>query len=125
MFRYPLDSGEILRKKRTLRKQLTEKEPLFEKRIAILSGSTIGEITNILELFLLDAGIKPVFYEGGFNRYFEELVFDNKDLLEFAPDIIYIHTGIHNLLELPSAANGSTAQQLMVQEWDRIKSILD
>ena len=34
--------------------KLLEKDGLVPKKIAIMSGSTIGEIKNILELFLLD-----------------------------------------------------------------------
>ena len=74
---YPFDSDLILQKKKKLKKELLLKEGLIEKRIAILSGSTIGEIQNILELFLLNYGIKPVFYQGQYARYYEDLMFDD------------------------------------------------
>ena len=126
MFRYPLDSSEILRKKRTLRRHLIEKENLIDKKIALLSGSTIGEISDILELFLLDFGIKPTFFEGGFNRYYEDLVFNNERMVEFAPDIIYIHIGIHNITEMPKVGNSrKDTNELLKKEYDRISHTLD
>ena len=101
VFEYPFDNAFILQKKKKLKKELLLKEGLIEKKIAILSGSTIGEVQNILELFLLDYGIKPVFWQGQYARYYENLVFDNDELREFAPDFIYIHTTAKNLENLP------------------------
>lgn len=98
---YPFDSSLILQKKKKLKKELLEKEGLIEKRIAVLSGSTIGEIQNILELFLLNYGIKPVFFQGQYARYYEDLVFDDGKLKEFNPEFIYIHTTSKNLENLP------------------------
>jgi FkbH-like protein len=103
MLGYPFDAGYIMRNKRALKKRLLEQDNLLEKRVALLSGATIGEIKPILELFLLDNGIKPVFKEGGYGRYFEELVFDDGSLAGFAPDVIFINTSIHNLEGMPAA----------------------
>ncbi|MDL2253751.1 HAD family hydrolase, partial [Ruminococcaceae bacterium OttesenSCG-928-I18] len=61
---YPFDGAYILQKKRALKKALLDKPGLLEKKIAIMSGSTVGEFKNILELFLLQAGIRPTFFEG-------------------------------------------------------------
>ncbi len=98
---YPFDNDYILKKKRSIKKELLEKENFIEKKIAVLSGSTIGEIEKILELFLLNYGIKPAFKIGGYNRYFEELMFDDGSLKEFGPDFIYIHTSNKNIENLP------------------------
>ena len=98
---YPFDNALILQKKKRLKKELLLKEGLIEKKIAILSGSTIGEVQNILELFLLNYGIKPVFWQGQYARYYENLVFESDQLKEFAPDFIYIHTTAKNLENLP------------------------
>lgn len=76
------------------------------KKVAILSGSTVGEIKNILELFLLNAGIRPEFYVGGYALFYEELTFDaDGALAAFAPDIIYVHTSARNLGNLPLQAD--------------------
>ena len=96
---YPFDSDEILRKKKTLKRQLIAQNNLPEKRIAILSGSTIGDIKDILELFLLNFGIKPQFYTGNHNRFYEDIAFDNQELAAFRPELIYIHTSVRNLAD--------------------------
>ena len=98
---YPFDSTTILRKKNSIRRALLSNKHLVEKRIYVASGSTTKEIVNVLELFLLSSGIKPVFFEGDFCRYYEELSFSNQDLQNFNPDIIFIHTSRQNLMWLP------------------------
>ncbi len=99
---YPFDGAYILQKKRSLKRALLQNENLISKKVAIMSGSTIGDIKNILELFLLNSGIKPEFYEGSYGLYYENLVFDDGSLKEFAPDIIYIHTSVHNIDAFPN-----------------------
>ena len=99
---YPVDGNYILANKRAIKKKLLEKGNFLEKKIAILSGTTVGEIKNILELFLLDYGIKPEFLVGDYGRFFEEAVFEQDRLREFGPDIIFVQSGIHNL-DLPNA----------------------
>ncbi|MEG2021128.1 MAG: HAD-IIIC family phosphatase [Oscillospiraceae bacterium] len=102
LLEYPFDGATILQKKRSLKRELLQKENLIPKKIAILSGSTVGEIKNILELFLLDSGIAPTFYEGEYSLFYENLVFDDGSLAAFAPDIIYIHTSAKNIKHMPS-----------------------
>lgn len=104
---YPFDGAFILQKKRALKRALAAQSGLTPKKIAIVSGSTIGEIKNILELFLLDAGIQPEFYVGGYALYYENLVFDDGSLAAFAPDIIYIHTSAQNITEWPVPADSA------------------
>lgn len=99
---YPFDPAMILQKKRALRRELLAQDGLVPKRVAIVGGSTVGEIKNILELFLLNAGLRPEIYTGGYARYYEELTFDaDGALAAFAPDVIYIHTSVHDLDGLP------------------------
>ena len=61
---YPFDGEALLRKKRALRRELAAQPGLVEKRVAIVSGTTVGEVKNMLELFLLNSGIRPAFWEG-------------------------------------------------------------
>ena len=99
----PLDGLTVLRRKRALKRELLAQEvtrrPL---RIAILAGSTSGEVRDILELFLLHHGIEPSFYEFDYDRVFEEALFDHERLDAFKPELIYVHTTIRNLKD-PSA----------------------
>ena len=53
---YPFDNEYILKKKKSLKKQLLENDNFIEKNIAILGGSTTSDIKLILELFLLNQG---------------------------------------------------------------------
>lgn len=98
----PLDAGTILQNKRKIKRKVIENNKEFiEKKIAILSGSTVGEIADILEIFLLNYGIKPVFWIGSYNRFYEDAVFNTGELIEFKPDIVYIHTSNKNIRFFP------------------------
>ncbi len=123
VFDYPFDANEILQKKKKLKKELLLKDGLIEKRIAILSGSTIGEIKNILELFLLNYGIKPVFYQGQYARYYEDIMFDDGSLKDFKPDFIYIHTTSKNLENLPLPTDSTQkVEEKLSREFTKFKS---
>lgn len=90
---YPFDPGYIMKKRRSIKKELLKTDkPFVEKRIAVLGGSTTHDIIDILELFLLNYGIRPTFYESEFNQYWQDAMFDNPKLDEFKPEIIFIHT---------------------------------
>ncbi len=124
VFDYPIDAGTIMQKHRALRRQLQQQPGLVDKKIALLSGSTIGQIKPILELFLLANGIRPSFWEGGYHLYYEDLVFGNQELKEFAPDLVYIHTSARNLENLPLVTDSDAdAKQKLVEEtarWHRV-----
>ncbi|MBN9229020.1 MULTISPECIES: HAD-IIIC family phosphatase [Legionella] len=124
MLNYPLDAHLILRKKHAIKKELLLKEHFLTKNIAILGGSTTAEIKNILELFLLDIGIKPNFYESKYNQYFEEAVFDNEPLQQFNPDIIYIHTTNKNISHYPTMHHTSEEIDIILHnEFQKFSSI--
>lgn len=106
---YPIDPALILQKKRSLKKALNAAPGLVPKRVAIMSGSTIGEIKNILELFLLANGIQPSFYEGQYGLFYENLVFDDGALAAFAPEVIYIHTSSRNIQHWPEPGEEAAA----------------
>ncbi|MDC3194282.1 hypothetical protein OAT56_02080 [Amylibacter sp.] len=100
-FNYPLDAAKILRKKKSLKNKLLTSEEFNSVNVAILGGSTTAEVKNILELFLLKIGLKPRFYESAYNHYYEDALFGSKELDQFNPDIIYIHTTNKNILSFP------------------------
>jgi FkbH-like protein len=99
--RFPIAAAEIFRKRQSLKKELLEQTNLLPSRIAILGGSTTVEVKGMLELFLLAQGIRPTFYESGYNRYSEDVLFENPDLWNFKPDIVFIHTTWHNVSQFP------------------------
>jgi FkbH-like protein len=92
----------LLQKSRRLRRVMIERGALNEIRIALLGGSTISEFKDYLELFLLDTGFRPSFYESGYGAYYEEALFNQRDLSEFKPDIAIVYTSTANLRAIPS-----------------------
>ena len=99
---YPFDFEYLIKNKKKIKKELLLKPGLIDKKIAILGGSTTSEIKNMLEIFLLNQGIKPTFYESEYNMYYEDAMFGNPELDEFNPDIIYIHTTNRNIMNFPT-----------------------
>lgn len=100
---YPFNAEYLLKKKKKLKRAMLSDENVvfIDKRIAILGGVTTDDIRQILELFLLNYGIRPTFYESEYNQYYEEGMFPGSGLADFAPDIIYICTSIRNINEFP------------------------
>ena len=124
---YPFDVAMLRKKQKAIRRELLEQDVvLLEKRIAILGGSTTNMFRDFLELFLLDAGVKPIFYESEYAQYYEEAVFQNDALSEFAPDIIFVVTTSVNLKEQPNAfETKEEAEARIDREYTRYQSIWD
>lgn len=101
LLEYPFDTEYLIKNKKKIKKELLEQSNLLEKKIAILGGSTTSEVKNMLELFLLNYGIKPTFYESEYNMYYEDALFGNEILDNFNPDIVYIHTTVRNIIDFP------------------------
>jgi len=112
---YPFDSKQILKKKKAIKRQLLADESgRIKKRIAILGGSTTAEIKNILEIFLLNYGIDPCFYECEYGQYWQEVMFGS-ELYEFSPDICFVHTTSRNISTWPSLSNSKDQIDAMVE----------
>jgi len=124
---YPFDANYILSKKKKIKRALLDENKTFiEKRIAILGGSTTNNIKLILELFLLNYGIKPEFYESEYNMYYEDAMFPNEELEKFSPDVIYIHTTNRNITQYPQLTDSEeTINQLISYEKQKFFGIWD
>lgn len=122
---YPFDANYILSKKRKLKKQLlNEKKEFLDKNIAILGGSTTNDIKLILEIFLLNYGIRPHFYESEYNQYYQDAIFQNQELEEFHPDLIYVYTTNRNITKYPLVSDTSDdINALIEQEVTKFESI--
>lgn len=110
---YPFDSDYILKKSKRIRRELLAGrdaaaggKKFLKKKIAVLGGSTTHDIIRILDLFLLDQGIEGEFYESEYAQYWQDAMFDNGELREFAPDLIYIHTTSRNITMYPAFDDG-------------------
>ena len=108
VFTYPYDKDLLMRKQKSIRRELLARPDVdyIDKRIAVLCGSTVDDIKNILELFLLDAGIRPQFYQSEYNKFYEDAVFGNAELDAFQPDIIIVFTSMVNIIERPALSDG-------------------
>lgn len=116
---YPFDGNMIMRKRKSLRRELLKQPDLVEKRIAILGGSTTHDIKEMLELFLLHYGIRPCFFESEYAQYWQDAVFGNERLAALQPDIIYIHTSNRNITAYPKAADGpEDIDSLLKQQYE-------
>ena len=113
---YPFDGKYIIGKKLKLRKQLlNDGSKRISKNIAILGGSTTNDIKLCIELFLLNQGIQPEFYESEYNQYYQDAMFPPEELKSFKPDFIYIHTTNRNITTYP----------VMTDTADSINALID
>ena len=129
---YPFDSDHILSKKKSIRKKLySQSVDFLQKKVAILGGSTTSDIKLILELFLLEQGIKPEFYESEYNQYYQEAMFSNTALEKFRPDIIYIYTTNRNIIKYPDILDSEENVEVLIQTeiqkytgiWERLTQV--
>lgn len=103
---YPFEGEVLIKKKKTLKRELlSDGSVRIKKKIAILGGQTTQNIKLMLELFLLNYGIEPEFYESEYNMWYEDALFGNPELDEFNPDIVYVCTCIKNIVEFPNLSD--------------------
>lgn len=129
--KYPFDAELLLKRKRKIKRNLLAQisSESIKIKIAILGGSTTKNIKEILELFLLDAGFIPDFYESEYNQYWQDIMFSNPDLVTFHPDIIYIHSSNRNIKSYPELHQSENEVSTLLDEtyrhfsvmWEKIK----
>ncbi|MCI8416142.1 MAG: HAD-IIIC family phosphatase [Lachnospiraceae bacterium] len=126
---YPFDSQWILKKKKSLRRDLLKEHTSFlKKKIAVLGGSTTHDILLILDLFLLNQGIQAEFYESEYNQYYQDAMFPNERLKDFQPDFIYVYTTNRNITAYPRAGVAPEQIEALLEEeyqrfmgmWERL-----
>ena len=122
MLGFPLDFPLLLRKRRSLARSLAEQPNLGTVRVALLGGSTTQEVASWLELFLLDRGIRPAIHQSEYNKYFEDAVLDSKALVDFAPDIVYLHLSSINLT-IPSVSTEAEFEAAVRARMDHFSSV--
>lgn len=129
---YPFNSEVILKKSKSLKNQLLQDgSQRINKKIAILGGSTTHDIIRILELFLLNQGIAPSFYESEYGKYWEDVMFGGEQLRDFSPDLVYIHTSNRNISLWPAIGSNADQVDALLEEqyehfrlmWERIEDL--
>lgn len=113
-FDYPFDSSKLFRNRRQIKQELSPRSSR-SLRIHILSGSTIGELSEFLELFLLNFGIKASITTGQFNAFYDEALYGS-DVQSLKPDWVYVHTTIKNVREFPLPSQEERETEKLAQE---------
>jgi len=122
---YPFDAAQILAKRKRIRRELLGGERAWiDKRIAILGGSTTHDIKEILELFLLNNGIRNEFYESKYGQYWQDAIFPNEEFKEFITDVIFVHTSFRNIERFPELTDKpDDISALLDSEYNRFVSM--
>lgn len=122
---YPFDSAYIMKKRKSIKRTLlADGTSRIKKKIAVLGGSTTNDIVSIMELFLLNMGIEPEFYQSEYAQYWQDAMFPSEELAGFAPDIVFIHTTNRNITAYPNVTDKPEDVTDMLQtEFDRFKQM--
>lgn len=121
-FEYPLDTKILYRKKLKIKRDLKNNSNLIKKRIAVLGGSTTNEVVDQLDNFLLYYGVEAKFYQSEYGQYWQDAMFGTKELDEFQPDIIYIHTSWRNIECFPEMSDSKDdVRSILDKEYSRFK----
>ena len=126
---YPFDVEYVMKKRKSIKRTLlADGSSRLKKKIAVFGGSTTNDIVVYLDLFLLNNGIEAEFYQSEYAQYWQDAMFPSDDLLNFKPDLIFIHTTNRNITNFPTTAD--TKEQVnalleneynkFVQMWQKI-----
>jgi len=123
----PFDAQQIFVARGKIRRELLSGSAAYpEKKVAVLGGSTTHDIRDMLELFLLDNGIRPAFYESEYGQYWQDAIFETPKLAEFKPEVIFVHTSNRNITRFPSPGDTAEAVDgLLNTEFDRFTAMWD
>ena len=117
------ETKEYLKKFRRLSKDEVL-STLPEKRIAILSSTSIQFLTQVLAVQLAEAGYHAIFYEGLFNNIIGEVLDENSALHHFKPDYILILDDYKSLeLTIPAFADDALIEQTITHNVAKYKMI--
>ncbi len=122
---YPFDSEYIIKKRKSIKRALlSDGSRRLKKKIAVFGGSTTNAIVDNLELFLLDQGIEPEFYQSEYAQYWQDAMFPGEELLNFEPDIVFIHTTNRNITQYPVTADSKEdAARLLESEYTKFEQM--
>jgi len=113
---YPFNAEQVIKNKKRLKRELlnAENKAFVDKKIAVLGGSTTRLFVEMMELFLLNIGIRPTFYESEYNMYYQDGMFPNEELEAFGPDLVYIHTSNRNIERYPMVSDTREQVEVLV-----------
>ncbi len=120
-----LSLDELLMKRKSLRRKLWVQGDLHPIRIAVLGGSTTSAIVDLLEILVLSSGFAPTFHESEYGRFYEDPVHDPQSLIDFRPDLVYIHTTCQNVPPLSPRTNEAELADQVTMQVIRFRAIWD
>lgn len=122
---YPFDNAYIMKKRRSIKKTLlSDGSARLKKRVAVLGGSTTNDIVSVMELFLLNMGIEPIFWQCEYAQYWQEAMFPSEELVDFKPDIVFIHTTNRNITAYPKITDKpDDVNKMLSAEFNRFKQM--
>jgi FkbH-like protein len=113
-----LTPESLLRKRKGIVRELLQGGPFLDVRVAVLGSSTTNEVVDLLEVLLLQAGVRPTFHQADYNRYWEDTVLDPTALVQFKPDVVLLHTSSGAIKNYPPMGakdedlDGAVAEEL-------------
>ncbi len=124
---YPFDSEYLIKKRKSIKRNLiSDGTPRLKKKIAIFGGSTTNDIAVYLEIFLLNNGVEPEFYQSEYAQYWQDAMFPNDELLKFKPDIVFIHTTNRNIESYPTTSDSrERVNELLSKEYNKFAEMWD
>ena len=115
---------DLLLKRRSLKRKYLLASNLIDLRIAVLGGSTTSEVVDLWELHLLSQGFRPTFHQTDYARYYSDAVVSPEEIVNFSPDLIYIHTSVRNIEAFPSVQSSEDEMSKHLSlEMDRFRQI--
>ncbi len=122
---YPFDSQYIIKKRKSLKRTLlSDGSKRLKKKIAVFGGSTTNDIVVYLDLFLLNQGIEAEFYQSEYAQYWQDAMFPGEELLNFQPDIVFIHTTNRNIIHYPTVKDSKEqVAELLANEYGKFEQM--
>ena len=122
---FPFDAEYIIKKRKSIKRALlADGSKRLKKKIAVFGGSTTNDIVVYLELFLLNYGIEPEFYQSEYAQYWQDAMFPSDELISFAPDIVFIHTTNRNVTVFPDVTDSrEKADEMLEAEFRKFEQM--
>jgi FkbH-like protein len=119
-----LSLHDLILQRRKLRRTLATRDHLHPLRVAVLGGSTTNELVSLLELWLLQSGFAPIFYQSEYGQFYIDAVHDSRKLVDFKPDLIYLHTSVMDIRGFaPLQGSESDLQHAVGLELERFQEL--
>ena len=116
----------MLRKRKGLLRELLALNSRVPVKVAVLGSSTTQEFIDLLELLLLTDGIRPIYHQGDYNRFYEESVADPGELIAFKPDVVILSTCSKGIRFYPPVdATEERFQECLETEIQRFRQVWD